>query len=61
MEFERSGHRIKLDVAWEIFEELNELNEQEKHIDLSCLDYSDALIIAKQKIYDLACKVRAQF
>jgi len=48
------SQKIKFDVAWKIFDEINERNETYKHIDLSCLDFSDALAITKQKIYDLA-------
>ena len=48
------SQKIKFDVAWKIFDEINEPNETYKHIDLSCLDFNDALAITKQKIYDLA-------
>lgn len=41
-------------MAWQIFDEINLQNDTRKHIDLSCLDYEDAIIIAKQKIYELA-------
>ena len=46
--------RIKFDVAWQIFDEINTLNDTDKHIDLSCLDYTDAIAITKQKIFELA-------
>lgn len=46
--------RIKFDVAWQIFDEVNAHNDTQKHIDLSCLDYEDAIIIAKQKVYELS-------
>ena len=48
------SQKIKFDVAWKIYDEINERNETYKHIDLSCLDFNDALAITKQKIYDLA-------
>jgi len=48
------SQKIKFDVAWKIFDEINERNETYKHIDLSCLDFNDALAITKQKVYDLA-------
>ena len=54
------SQKIKFDVAWKIFDEINEANETYKHIDLSCLDYNDALAITKQKIYDLAKFVAIQ-
>lgn len=43
----RAGERIKLEVAWMIFNEVNRDNDVYKHIDLSCLDSNDAQIIAK--------------
>ena len=46
--------RIKFDVAWQIFDEINTENDSMKHIDLSCLDYTDAIAITKQKIFELA-------
>lgn len=46
--------RIKFDVAWQIFDDVNANNDTQQHIELSCLDYEDAIIIAKQKIYELA-------
>ena len=39
--------KIKFDVAWKIFEEINEPNETLKHMDLSCLDFYDAIAITK--------------
>jgi hypothetical protein len=33
---------------------VNQNNDTLKHIDLSCLDYEDAIIIAKSKVKDLA-------
>ena len=46
--------KIKFDVAWKIFEEVNFINDTLKHIDLGCLDFHDAVAICKQKLYDLA-------
>ena len=48
------SQKIKFDVAWKIFDEINEKNETFKHIDLSCLDFTDSIAITKQKVYDLA-------
>ena len=53
-QLELMRQRIKFDVAWQIFDEVNEGNDTLKHCDLSCLDFEDAVIIAKQKIYELA-------
>lgn len=53
-QLELMRQRIKFDVAWQIFDEVNENNDTLKHADLSCLDYEDAVIIAKQKVYELA-------
>ena len=53
-QMEQIRQKVKVDVAWKIFEEINQINDQLKHIDLGCLDYEDAMAITKQKIYDLA-------
>jgi hypothetical protein len=53
--------RIKFDVAWQIFDEVNEENDTSKHIDLSCLHYTDAIAITKQKIFELARGVSQNF
>ena len=41
-------------MAWQIFQEVNHDNDLTKHLDLSCLDYEDALVITKQQMYELA-------
>ena len=38
---------INYDVAWQIFDEVNELNDTEKIVDLNCLDVMDAQAITK--------------
>ena len=48
------SQKIKFDVAWQIFDDVNYQNDTHQHIDLSCLDHPDALAITKQKIFDLA-------
>lgn len=53
-QMEMMRQRIKFDVAWQIFDEINDSNDTLKLCDLSCLDFEDAVVIAKQKIYDLA-------
>ena len=39
--------KIKFDVAWQIFDEINQEYDSLKHIDLCCLDYVDAIAITK--------------
>ena len=51
---EMMRQRIKFDVAWQIFDEVNRENDTLRHIDLSCLDFEDAIVISKQKIYEVA-------
>ena len=40
--------RIEWDVAWRIFDHVNENNDTKKHIDLNCLDINEAISITKQ-------------
>ena len=37
-----------------IFDEVNQENDTLRHIDLTCLDHEDALMITLEKICDLA-------
>ena len=50
--------RIEWDVAWRIFDHVNENNDSKKHIDLNCLDINEAISITKQQIYDGAQKLK---
>ena len=50
--------RIEWDVAWRIFDHVNENNDSKKHIDLNCLDINEAISITKQQIYDVAQKLK---
>ena len=50
--------QINYDVAWQIFDDVNENNDTEKVVDLNCLDVMDAQAITKQKIYDLGKLIR---
>ena len=50
--------RIEWDVAWRIFDHVNENNDIKKHIDLNCLDVNEAMSIAKQQIYEIASSLR---
>ena len=50
--------RIEWDVAWRIFDHVNENNNTKKLIDLNCLDINEAISITKQQIYDVAQKLR---
>ena len=45
---------IEWDIAWRIFDHVNENNDTKKHIDLNCLDINEACYIAKQQIYEVA-------
>ena len=40
--------RIEWDVAWRIFDHVNESNDVNKHVDLNCLDINEAISITKQ-------------
>lgn len=44
-EWEAATKRIKADVAQSIFDEVNYMNDTLKHVDLSCLDNDDAILI----------------
>ena len=46
--------RVKFDVAWQIFDEINYYNDTLQFIELTCLDHTDAIAITKQKIFELA-------
>lgn len=46
--------QINYDIAWQIFDEVNQNNDPDKLIDLNCLELNDAKAITKQKIYDVA-------
>ena len=50
--------RIEWDVAWRIFDHVNENNDTQKHIDLNCLDVNEAMSIAKQQIYEIASNLK---
>lgn len=52
--------QINYDIAWQIFDEVNQSNDPDKYIDLNCLDLADAKAITKQKIYDVALLKREQ-
>ena len=46
--------QINYDIAWQIFDEVNQMNDQDRYIDLNCLTIDDAKAITKQKVYDVA-------
>ena len=48
--------RIQWDVAWRIFDHVNENNDTSHIIDLNCLDIDEAQNIAKQCIIEVAQK-----
>ena len=39
--------RVEWDVAWRVFDRVNENNDTGKHIDLNCLDIHEACSITK--------------
>lgn len=49
--------RIEWDVAWRVFDHVNENNDTNKHIDLNCLDINEAQNITKQCIIEVAQKM----
>lgn len=53
-QYNEARQEIHWDIAWQIFDEVNEYNDLEKYIDLNCLEIDDAIAISKQKIYDIA-------
>ena len=53
-QFQDMKLRIEWDVAWRIFDHVNESNDVSKTIDLNCLDIFEAESITKQKIYEAA-------
>lgn len=48
--------RIEWDVAWRIFDHVNENNDTDNVIDLNCLDINEAQNITKQCIIEVAQK-----
>ena len=60
-QYEDARQEIHWDIAWQIFDECNEFNDTEQHIDLNCLEVDDAIAITKQKIYDLATIAQKEF
>lgn len=39
--------RVKFDIAWQIFDEINYYNDSLQYVDMSCLDHNDAIAITK--------------
>ena len=46
-EYNEAKHEIAWESAWQIFDEVNESNDTDKHIDLNCLSPDDATAIMK--------------
>lgn len=53
-QYEESKQEIYWDVAWQIFDEVNDSKDCDRYIDLNCLGVDDAIAICKQKIFDVA-------
>lgn len=59
-QYEEIMLQINYDIAWQIFDEVNQMNDTFVLIDLTCLDTMDAQAVTKQKIYDLAQVVQQE-
>jgi hypothetical protein len=46
-QYQEAKQEIHWDVAWQIFDEVNQDLDTVKHIDLNCLSHDDALAITK--------------
>lgn len=46
-QYQEMLQQINYDVAWQIFDEVNENNDSDHVIDLNCLDIMDAQAISK--------------
>ena len=57
-QYQEMKQQINYDIAWQIFDEVNQYNDTDKFIDLSCLNIDDAKAITKQKIYDVGLLLR---
>ena len=57
-QYQEMKQQINYDIAWQIFDEVNQSNDPDYYIDLNCLDLPDAKAITKQKIYDVALLAR---
>jgi len=53
-QYEEIMLQINYDIAWQIFDDVNVMNDTAVLIDLNCLDTMDAQAVTKQKIYDLS-------
>jgi len=53
-QYKEQKQEIHWDIAWQIFDEVNEFVDVNRYIDLNCLDPDDALAITKQKVFDVA-------
>ena len=60
-QYEEAKQEIHWDIAWQVFDEVNEYNDTEKIIDLNCLDFDDSIAICKQKIFDIAQEVNKNY
>ena len=59
-EFEERKEEIRWDIAWQMFDEVNQGLETNYEIDLHCLDLEEAAAVTKQKIYDIAQEIDEQ-
>ena len=60
-QYQEARQEIHWDIAWQVFDEVNEYNDVEKFIDLNCIEVEEAIAICKQKLFDVAQQVRKQY
>ena len=46
-QYQEAKQEIHWDIAWQVFDEVNEYNDADKYIDLNCLDLEDSIAISK--------------
>lgn len=57
-QYQEMKQQINYDIAWQIFDEVNQNVDIDRYIDLNCLDLIDAQAITRQKIFDVASLIR---
>ena len=57
-QYQEKRVRIEWDIAWSIFDHVNQGNDKHKDIDLNCLDVNEAITITKQTICDIAKELK---
>lgn len=60
-QYQEARQEIHWDIAWQVFDEVNEYNDVSKFIDLNCIEVDEAIAICKQKLYDVAEQIQKQY